>query len=1284
MFDQKNRRIQPKRFMWDRVKRGELMNLTIDAETTGFNRSSVPYSTPGYPAVTEYGDCLTDLNGNYLNSAQIYPRVPEWIPVQPSAQILQRRGPQDYYSDDRMAYWNAMAAMAWRIEHAGFDYEKFGDERIAVPFMDVNKAFKHGEKEAAEEVIPVPLLDQDGKIVYDVRYHPERRKVAYRVDEDPDSPYHWGGDNLFYIDEKDGSKWKWVDAGVSIDGFNFNNYDLPIFRSNLYRTGFDPVDTTFMYSRGTPTSVQRKKNHIVDIRNLAYMVALYGPQGEDGLKLGQIIDPNTGRIRSSEALGAYHDGNKGQANPLRLIKPGTFNVDDGSYFDEAMAHGAAYDATGTAALRNKCWDTAAEICATLDQQADSKKIYQVLKAQNPEGNRLPLFSLPRKEGGISHSEKPYWFLGTDDSIGKFKRVVFLIADGSLHKGEYKGKPYKDLEPEEWVEFLSLSSTRADPDSPVRLESVNKWPGVLSLEDVFNKTVQASLYRDRAEDIKRDTKYIGENMQMQENIMQALEEINRRYRFEQKMPQIPLMEDELGSQYAGEVHYQEDARALERQEIWRRTGSHKIDGILETLKGGMDNVYKSFARPIDRAGRMLALKAHAIDFYIDYDLEDTIHKQKGEDDQLTVEAEAAAAVLANFKEMAEKAFDVYKKKGCPYTKVLQSIKKDDGTPYFQGSKFQAETVGEACDFRRKLALRAMEDFTIMLGRKDSAFINGYGDKDFCFQTEKGRPLFLFADLDNGEKGATPHVVDEVGREIPLSMLKGLNQHIWDNGQDGADSMRQILKRLVDDNTWNYRFYRLRSEPTMLRMAQRFVDLGIRDEMPSPLQQLYDNDTDIRMNGFPNEDVTTSRMPTLHTNERDLERLEMAATLRDPKILERDPNPQLSVALKEMKYDEAPRILAEARAFNDEQIAKYGRDVSITPPDRHDGETGIPYDFIPHVVNRDSKSKFLKDPNFVVLDVPVWHAHYPVEQEDLALPWKGLVIPNIPKNKRDAIKDGKKVLIRVMETGQVFTTGPASVHKLHKKDYGDHPVIVEKALKDYERSGKDIDKDGATLYYLGVEDLYPVAQTRKVDLSHQTLKLPRLHFYGLTAPEYAGFGKKPLTAAIIPVDYAPQTLTPGNPLNLREVCAEMFSNFDGDTAQETGNMYETTLRDTYGIEEDGTPVGITLEELESKVRSGEIPKDVIQGAGFLGIDHFNAKAGDWITSKQKSDPGEQRVVVVTFDEVNKSYKRGGRRNEDNNSWAAVFNMGTAPYAALSWDGEPVPPTAYRNTGISPEHA
>ncbi|MCB1321628.1 MAG: hypothetical protein KDK34_15340, partial [Leptospiraceae bacterium] len=68
MFDPHKRRIASKKHVWDKVRNGELMTLTIDLETSGIGRQQVPYATPGYPFITEWGDCLTDLAGNYCNS----------------------------------------------------------------------------------------------------------------------------------------------------------------------------------------------------------------------------------------------------------------------------------------------------------------------------------------------------------------------------------------------------------------------------------------------------------------------------------------------------------------------------------------------------------------------------------------------------------------------------------------------------------------------------------------------------------------------------------------------------------------------------------------------------------------------------------------------------------------------------------------------------------------------------------------------------------------------------------------------------------------------------------------------------------------------------------------------------------------------------------------------------------------------------------------------------------------------------------------------------------------
>ena len=1241
MFDPRRRNIAMKRHVWPSVMRGALMRLFLDTETYGFTRSDVPYATPDFPALTEYGDALGDLAYNYLNSAQIFPRRPPWLLAQPAAIILQRlkNGPADLDDLSRPNYWTAMANIAWRIEQASFAYDQFGDEKNLVSLIDHNSQFKGGKKKAIESVVNVPLLDENGQVCNDVRYHHERRKVAYRFDRNASSPYYAAYDNLFYVDEADGSLWRWVQPTLNIHIFN-GRYDIPILRANLGRVGFDPQDTTLLYARAAPGSRQNPRNHVIDVRHEIYAAALYGPQGEDAIKLGKLVDPVTGKVRTSEAQSAFLEAMSFQPNFTRFLRGGAFMPHDGGKHDKALDHGAAYDSLGAMAASALCAQRAPGISAIIAEQADDDRRRRLLLAHTPDENSLPIFSLPRRQNGRDHSEQPYWYIGNDDQAGHFKNHVFMLVDGTLHNRRYMGKQLHELNTEEWRMYLTGAETRGNPDRAVRLEKLRYMPPAIPIDKVLRETSQAARYRTALPDIKTDCKYIGEHPEMVEHIRHALGAINHARRFDNPIPQVPMAEDEWPTRYSGVAYQQELDEILRRR--FDPAAAQIVPLVAETIKNGMNNTY-NFMSAIDRAGRKLCLRAHIIDDFIDCEIDDDIHEHD----------EHAQRALEDFTKLCNDQYaNIYRKKNCSYDSILDEIKKPDGAPYFFKGKFQAETVGEALDFRAKLGLRALQDYDHLLKRGQSSFIDGLVGKDFCRQEGRGRKLFLFADPDNGEKGATPHIVDKDGRELPLSYLLSVEK-------------KEFFHRLIDTNEWDYRFFRLRSEPTILQLAHRFVILGKKDQLPSGVRQLYEADFQRRLHGFPNETVMTARAPTLHTVRHEIIRLQQGSTARDDGSLEREPNPMMSEAFGVLRHDEGQRLLAATDVYYAKMLKDNPANDNLWRAGAYDPALGLPFDYIPYVIDRDAKLPLGEDKNFVMVDVPLWHAIKPLEQMDADLPHRGLVIPPMERNAREAVnRRGKPVLVHIPETGQIYSTGVASVQFLPRHSQSRYDNLMQRADSDYAQAGREL--AGRGVDYLGVEGLYPVAGTRR-NLNHtvQTLKLPNVQFYGLVAPRFVGLDT-PVTAVVVPVDYAPQQMTVDAPLRLRQMDAGSYANLRGEDATETGHTYETTLRHVIGEENADQKRGITVERL-LRLANGEDSdlRKMLEGAGILGPDHLRKMLADWTSETWKTDPDQQRVMVLAFDQVSPD------------SWAMLFHNApvSGPKAAFRYDGAPVSPSVYR---------
>lgn len=1292
MFDPNQRRIASKTHVWDRVRKGELMTLTIDLETSGIGRQKVPYATPGYPFITEYADCLTDLAGNYHSSGQVKPRRPDPLPFEPPAALMNRDpqiGPELFDGQDRMPFTHGMSAIVWRAQQAAFAYEdmarQFGDKKKVINITDFNKSFRRGEEpgkiKATEEVYDIPLLDDNGKIVYDVRYHPDRRKISYRFHKNGaewESKDYQGDDNLYYSDDADGTTWKWVDAGVNFDGYNFNRYDLPILRVNLYRAGFSPANTAMFYARSTPTSKQLKKPTLTEVRDLAYMVKQFGDQGEGGLKMGEIEDPATGRIRRSEALGAYHKKNSKQAIPGRLIRGGPFDPRDGSYFDLKLAHGGVADAAATAALRNLCWDIAPDLCAMMYAQSDQRKLYEMLTAQSVNGDSLPLFFLPRRESGLSHSVLPYWFLGTDDQIGRFGRMMFLKADGSFRKEAYNGKPLKDLSVDEWVEYLGLQEQRRDPDRPVRTETLRRFPGAMPYEKGLLQDALRGHSKDEIEGSIQDAKFILEHPEMCERIMQAMAVRNYMLRYGKKPPHNEYLEDALGRKFGG-ISYQDEACELENRMIFQRTGKggpQGIPGILQTLKSRMQNDYE-FMGGIDEGLDQMMTTAHPIDWFQDLDPAVKLHER---DDP---EGELAREVFQDYIKLVERVVQKFRSHGWPYIDIFESIiNPETGEPFIKGGKFKAQTPGQAYMFRKLLGKRALKDFELLLRLKHSPYLEGYVDQKFSEHFWGEKRLLLHANPDNGQGGAAPHVVNETGHEVPIEVIKGLNSHI-DYGKGSNRHMRDTLDNLINTGAWKVQFYKDRTEPGIMRLAQRFVDMGDGDELGAGVRMMYASDVLNRMEGMTNEDATTDRTVTLRTMKQSCKAIRAALTSRDPRVLERDINPAFAASFKALQPEEAMQKLVWIEGWikkQEKQMKALRKSLPTEIARRTDPESGLPLDFIPITIPRDSSSPMEQDPNFILMDVPIWHMRAPVEQNDNRFPRKFLVVPAMKSQFREAAnkeQGAKPVLVRGMEDGRIAATGRRTrIETFPQTDPALAPVW-NKVRDDYGRSGIKLD-DKSKLWMVSVEDVYPLAGTKPVDWSIASIKLPKSHFDALTAPVYANMGSTPLSAVLMPLDYFPQDVTTGEKVRLRQMDTAMFSNIHGETdAADTGHTYETRITKIFGLDEKtGEVKGIKRGEFIRRVEKGEIPKKYLEAAGFVGgsVQHVRQVLDSLVTAKWKSKPDDMPLVLVAFQKVNGTYAKNGRQERHNTY--AYCHLTKPPHAAFAWDGEPVLPGVYKD--------
>lgn len=1287
MFDPNKRRIVRKADVWNRVQNGELMTLSFDSETSGIGRQDVPYRTPGYQFYSEWGDCLLDISGNWHNNAEIKFRRPEWKAFEVPAALMYRDrtiGPDLYDDPERMCFSDALAARIWRTQQAAVAYEQvaqaFGDKLEKIDIIDHNRNLRKGEKpgqiRATDFVYGVPLLDNDGKIVFDVRYHPDRRKFSYRFrteDQEGTSLDYRGEDNIFYTDESDGSTWKWVDPGLFYTGHNILNYDTPHDRANLYMGGLSPQNSTMLYARSTPTSRQIKKPHMLDTRHVLFWQSVLGTQAEDRIEFGKIVDPVTWKIRNSEALGAYHAANKGQAIPGRMLRGGPSDPRDGSYFDLSLAHGSSVDAAAAAAGFNLSMDRDAGIVSMLYDQSDSRKLYEFLSQQSVKGDKLPVFFLPHRDAGKVHSVMPYWFLDPDDQAGRFSEIIFFKTDGSFHTESHRGKALKDLSVDEWVEYIHDLKKKRDPGSPIRVERVRRWGGAMTFEMGMQRLARHSIDVKDIDGIGKDMKFIKEHPEMRARVLQAMAVVNYQRRLERKLPQNEYLEDALGRKYSGEILYQEEARILEERMIWERTGkggAQAVHGILRTLETHMNRDYKRMIG-VDEALDQLMTAVHPINWYRNIDLADRLHEQE------TDQGVRAREILQDWVSQVERIITKFRThKDWPYVDIFESlINPATGQPFIKGNKFKVDTLGEAYKFREMLRERAQEDFELLMELKDSPYTQGFTGKDFGNyyyngrrRQYKGRHLLIHANADNGQGpgGPAPHIVDKNGHEVPLEVIKGMNRHI-DYGKGSSQTMQDSLNKLLKTGEWRIRFYVDPTEPGITRLNYAMVDIGLMDKLSPAGRQLYFADFINRMEGMTTEDVSTDRIPTLRTMKQSCKAIRAYLTGRDHRLLEREVSPYLSAAFKALKPEEALQKLSWIEAWIRRQervVAARKKELETPAIRRTDPDSGLALDYIPITIPRDSGETLESDPNFILMDVPIWHMRNHVEQDDPRLPPKFLVVPAIGSQFRQAAnkeQGAKPVLVRGIEDGRIAATGRRTrIETFNQKDPSLGP-IWQKVKADYGRAGTVLDEK-SHLWMVAVEGVYPLAGTRKVDSGLASIKLPKSHFDAMVTPGYANMGDTPLRAVLMPTDYFPQQLSVGEKILLRQMDTDMFSNIQGETeAQETGHSYVSRITKIYGLDEStGEITGIRRRDFLKMVESGRISKEHLKAAGFVGgsVQHVRQVLDRLVTEKWKSNPDDMPLVLIAFQKVNKD------------TYSYTKRTGP-PHAAFSWDGQPVTP-------------
>lgn len=1176
-MSEKEMKVANKADVWHMVKRGVLMQLHFDFETFGLDKD--------FAQIMSYGDAMGDIAGNFIDSEEIQVKRPDRYLPDPHALVVTRTNPQeleevnDLDNPDRVPHQIAMGKIAQRFERGAHMLGALDLPERTISFQTVRKTGEDLHKKDYEEtILEYPLKDADGNVLNDVRYHPDREMLAYRFDDNPDSPYYENVENNYYIDE-DGSKWKFVQPRLEVSGFRIQAADMGWMRANLVKAGFHPSNIFFTHSRSTITNKQGPKNFAVDAYNLALATHAFGPQGEDGLKLGSRIDNNSGKDVVSATLTRLMEANTRYENEQRGVREGV-RMPDGTLYKQDRAHRSpAYDAQASFALANYCRDLAPNIVRDLENQSDEQELRRELPGLDPFDP--PIFAMVRNSFPPSYPlADPVYSLGFDDQLGKLGRAIIIRLNEDLRNFSYRNKKLSEMDGEDFA--LMIKEQRRHPDALIRSQPIRRWPGAVKLQDAL----RAGGVGDKwdIEDIDDNFRYLIANPSIVEAIRSGIEIDNARSSHRAD-PANALMEEEAVHNGFGDLDFLEREMAQDAQRLNGRAVHYhrgEVKPIVETLYNKATDVYKRH-NLMDELLHRLAIQPHPIDWSDD------------------------PSALENYRDLLKRAKIKLNQKDSPYKFIF-----DDK---FQPGKISLEAARE---FRWKLAKRLLDDDEKEKNTNPS-YDQGLFDTKY---TTKGRLLF-------GNLSRNFRVVDGKDRELSLDFIK-----------EAHKQNPHLVQKNIENGTWRVQFYRLSSEPSITATLFRFADMGKIDQLSKFQKGNYEKLKNLYLNGPPDSDPESHRWPTLPRIQRDLIKMETNARQGKHEPLSRIfsdySKGEAEIFLNE---DEAHRIVA---TFN-----QYLQPIRTTNPAtpafrkavNYDPVTGAAYDRIEHEINPRGT---------VVIDVPDAHLRKPLV--DLRMAPAALVVPKISAEDKARIKKGAEVILRGEQTGRLYYPGKVDVLKPPAREQGYQDFYAEAEKAYVEDAGvkfpaytqRDI---------LVIEQPTPIAQSRRnVDPTMQAIKVPSRFFDGLVNPRLAHFSKTPaFTGLVLPRDYTTQKLEAGKPIRFREMNAPMGAKLTGADAADTGNIYESKNLNDVRI--------VKVKDLKTAVTD-----EYAQRCGFSSAYDLWEKVHTAFLEIEAADAAEEEVYLLDFDKV------------DKKSWA-YWNPSRAPKAAYTYNGEHVPPSAYR---------
>lgn len=1189
------RSIGKKKDLWHLIRQGMLVQLHFDFETTSLVRN--------FAQVTAYGDAVGDIAGNFIGSDEISIRLQERYLPSPKSLLVTQTRYRELIDPSRVNHAEAMGRIANRFEHAVEMLENMGLPEREIKFSKVRRSGKDiFSKEVKEKVLEYPLEDDNGNIVHHVRYHPESRRIAYRFDEDHESRYYENFENNYYVDE-DGSKWRFTEPRLLVSGYRIKWADINWLRVNMVRAGVHPSNTFFAYSKSALSDKEKPKNFACDASTVAINTHLFGPIGEESLKMGERIDPQFGGGVVSAKLESIMQANTRYENRPRGIRGGILMPDDGTVYDKNRGHHSpAYDAKASFALYNYCRAIAPDIVRQMEEQADEQELKRILPGMDMTDQRPPLYAMPRNNYPHGPVADPVLHIAQDNRDGNYRREVLMRMDVNL-RAYARVRDGKKLSQLSASDFYAMMKDRGNGDSILRLESLRRWPGVIPLRDSLETSAGRNWDMNKLRDTAEDNfNYINENPEIIMRIRAAVTRLNREVYLRTERENA-MMEEQFPNSGFGDLDYlrhevRQETQARMKEKSMPARG--QMPGFFEMLYNKAQEEYR-FYNMVEEGLHRLALHPLRIDV--------------SDDD----------AALENFYELCKRVKAKFEKKGVPYGNLFKPLL--DKEKSVNGRKVLSQfSAAEARKFRWNLRKRFLKDDELAMDDKSSAYSRGLFD---YAEMRKGRILFP-----NIDRNCDYRVLDGDGRVLPLDYLQ--RQYLKNP---------KFVRDKLEKREWRMQFYRMSSNPSVNVTLNLFDIAGRMDELPTSWRRKYDMLTRFSLNGPPNEDASNARWYNFDKTERELNHLALNASVREESGGAARSHADYADGEAEsyVKTDLGQRIIGEYIEDLAALKKKYGATEKFNYAARFDPKSGLPYDYIEHEVPAESS---------VIIDLPDAHIRRPLEDSRFA-PFS-FVSNAISDAARKKMEAGASVILRGQQTGRMYYAGPVSVRNAPPEAPAFRD-FYERARHAYvQEAGEKFPAQNKRSVLITQQPL-PLAHTRRnIDPSLQTVKVPSLYFDALVSPRMGFFrSEEPLTGLLLPVDYCPQELKVGAKIRFREMDAPMTARLKGIEGHETGHVYESRLKKFRVLK-----VGALIDE----IKTGRISDATARRFGYAGAVDMWEKVNDTFVSQESPDPMNQKIYLLEFSPV------------DKRSWA-YWNPMYAPDAAMTWKGQPTPPSAYR---------